>query len=113
MQNGNLKEDGQGGLVGVINTLQHDLKIQLKPYAGKTPDSPAFEVFAMSKSGSLVKVGAAWEKTIQATGEIFYSLTVDDVSFSEPLNVTAFKNKDAYGVFDIVWRRPRLEKVAA
>jgi uncharacterized protein (DUF736 family) len=107
-----LKEDGQGGLIGMINTLEHNLKIHLKPCAARTTESPAFEIFAVGKGAVDVKVGAAWEKKTNKTGEIFYSLTIDDVSFSEPLNVTAFK-AEAYGVYDIVWKRPRLEKIAA
>ncbi|MBS4050308.1 MAG: DUF736 family protein [Methylomonas sp.] len=107
-----LKEDGQGGLTGMIVTLEHNLKINLKQCVARTPDSPAFEIFAVGKGAIEIKVGAAWEKKTKA-GEVFYSLTIDDVSFNETLNVTAFKG-EGFGVYDIVWQRPRQQnKLAA
>jgi uncharacterized protein (DUF736 family) len=107
-----LKEDGQGGLTGMIVTLEHNLKIHLNPCVARSPESPMFEIFAIGKGAVEVKVGAAWEKKTTKTGEIFYSLTIDDVSFSEPLNVTAFKAKEGFGVYEIVWQRPRQQKAA-
>lgn len=111
MSNGQLKEDGQGGLIGTIETLETSINVHLRPHQGRTPEAPVFEVFAKAKNGNHVRVGAAWEKTTKESGEVFYTMTLDDPSFSVPLNVTAFKGS-AYGTYDVVWRRPRQQQAA-
>lgn len=113
MSNGILKEDGEGGLVGFIETMEHSVNVHIKPNQNaKTADAPFFEVFTKARSGNLIKIGAAWEQATKATGEVFYSIMLDDPSFSTTLNVTAFKGKAPY-TYDVVWRRPRQQDKAA
>lgn len=111
MSNGQLKDNGEGGFIGNIETMDVSIQVVLKPYTARTPDGPVFEIFAKAKSGNLVRIGAAWEKAAKESGEVFYSLTLDDPSFPCPLNVTAFKGA-SYGVFDVVWKRPRQQQAA-
>ncbi len=87
-----------GKLVGRFKTLKIDLPLEMIP-TGKNGDQPAYEVY----SGG-VRIGAAWEKSTRDAGQIFYSLSIDDPSFDNPINLSAFQSQSGW---DIVWRRPR------
>ena len=107
---GNLKPVRNGAneeLHGEIKTLQFSVKVRLVPELIKTNDqSPDYKIFAFGSTGELTEIGAAWQKTKQTPGEPdfeFLSITIDDMSFPNALNVAAFKNKQ--GGWDITWRR--------
>lgn len=95
-------------LVGTVSTLQLTLSITLYP-TGEPADSrrPSYEIRAKNAEGREVPVGAAWLKTIttpEKFGEEFLSITIDDPSLPQPLNVAAFK--DAEGdTWTITFRR--------
>ena len=107
---GNLKSVMNGGkeeLHGEITTLQMQLKIKLIPNTAKTNDNaPDYIVAAAGYSGADIPIGGAWKKTKSQIGDIefeFLSITIDDPSLPNSLNVAAFKNND--GGWDITWRR--------
>jgi uncharacterized protein (DUF736 family) len=63
---------------------------------------------ARNPVGNPVRIGAAWEKTIkrgERVGEEFLSLTLDDPSLPNSLNVAAFKSNTDDDVWEITFRR--------
>lgn len=108
---GSLKTANNDELHGEITTLHNHLNVRLIP-TGK-PDfgeSPSFKIHAFGSMGQETEVGAAWlKRKVKKDGSDFefLSLTIDDPSFPEKLNVAAFKNQS--GGWDITWRR-RQEK---
>lgn len=107
---GALKSANNGGLdewQGEITTLHNHLSIRLAP-TGNLPSgmAPAYKIFAFGSMGQETEVGAAWKKSKRKTDGTdfeFLSITIDDPSFPEKLNVVAFKNNQ--GSWDITWRR--------
>lgn len=102
-----LMRDGSGKMVGRFKTLTVNLQLELVP-TGKSGNNPSHRVVAND-----VEIGAAWEKPLQS-GELFYSLTMDDPSFPQPLNVAAFPSSEPgeAGVYNIRWNRPRQQDAA-
>lgn len=94
-------------LHGEVKTLQMQLKIKLLPNHLKNSDNaPDFNVCTPAHSGDDVQIGAAWKKTKQQIGDVmleFLSITIDDPSLPNALNVAAFKKDD--GSYEITWRR--------
>jgi len=90
-------------LHGEIKTLQMNLKIKLVPDHLKSSDSaPDYIICAQGD----IQIGAAWKRQKRQIGDVdmeFLSITIDDPSLPNALNVAAFKNKD--GEWDITWRR--------
>ena len=90
-------------LHGEIKTLQMQLKVRFIPDRYKSSDNaPDYIICAQGD----VQIGAAWKKQKQQIGDIdleFLSITIDDPSLPNALNVAAFKNKE--GGWDITWRR--------
>lgn len=94
-------------LHGEVKTLQMQLKIKLIPNHLKNSDNaPDFNICTPAYSGDDVQIGAAWKKTKQQIGDVmleFLSITIDDPSLPNALNVAAFKKDD--GSYEITWRR--------
>ena len=93
-----LFSDSGETLAGTVSTLQLTLAITLYP-TGEPADSrrPSYEIRAKNSEGREVTVGAAWLKTMttpERFGEEFLSLTIDDPSLKQSLNVAAFKEPD-------------------
>ena len=68
----------------------------------------------MTDDGEIVPVGSVWKRDIKRgdrEGESMLSLSLDDPSFSEPLNLAAFKAEEA-DTLDVVWNRPRQKDAA-
>lgn len=91
--------DGQGyHLIGYIRTLEINLQVKLYPITDAASEkSPAYRIYAIGRDGAEVEVGAAWKKTMsnpEKFGEEFLSLTIDDPSLPQSLNVAAFKEPD-------------------
>ena len=99
------------GFRGKLRTLALKLKVELQPNDDRRgQDSPDFIVYAEA-DGDLIRIGAAWQKTVQArgpnSGRKFLSITCDDPSFPAPVNVAAFE-PDAPGLpWVVTWNRPR------
>lgn len=107
---GNLKAVMNGSkeeLHGEVTTLQMQLKIKLIPNTGKmNENAPDYIIAAAGYSGADIPIGGAWKKTKSKIGDVefeFLSITIDDPSLPNPLNVAAFKNNE--GGWDITWRR--------
>ena len=107
---GELKEvtfDLEPGFEGWVRTLELDLTIQLRMNAEKRSDqSPDLLVLTRNKSGQLVPIGNAWKKFLRdptKSGNEFLSITIDDPSFGDSINVAAFYREDK--TWDVMWRR--------
>lgn len=100
--------------VGQILTLDLDLSIRLVANEpGGSDQAPSHLILSKNNVGREIQIGSAWTKTIQSAqryGEQFLSLTLDDPSFGQPLNVAAFK-VDGRDFWDVTWRR-RQDRVA-
>ena len=88
--------EGQGQfLIGSIRTLELDLQVKLYPITDPVSEkSPAYRIYATRRDGTEAEVGGAWKKTMTSPdkfGEEFLSLTIDDPSLKQSLNVAAFK----------------------
>ena len=94
-------------LHGHMTTLHNHLDLRLIPEPGKTSDQfPDYKIYAVGSMGQETVIGAAWKKTKHKLGDEifeFLSITIDDPSFPDKLNLAAFQNKE--GGWDITWRR--------
>ncbi len=93
-------------LYGEIKTLEFQHHINLVPVTSKTKDTaPDYKIFAQSD----IEIGSAWRKTKQKSGEAlleFLTITIDDPSMPNALNVAAFKLEN--GTYEVTWRRRQL-----
>lgn len=94
-------------LVGELRTLQISLKMRFVPNVGKKSDkSPDYRIFAGNWDDRAVQVGTAWKKKKDrqdgSTFE-FLTITIDDPSLPQTLNVAAFKNDN--GEWEVTFRR--------
>lgn len=100
--NGNYEE-----LNGEIKTLAFQIRIKLVPDNMRTNmKAPDYIIFANQGGNDDIEIGAAWKKSKQKTDvdvSEFLSLSIDDMSLPETLNVHAYKNDR--GGYDISWRR--------
>ena len=96
-------------LQGEIKTLNLHLKIRLVRDNMRTNEqAPDYTILADTPSGEDVEIGAAWSKSKQQSdGSMldFLSITIDDLSLPQSINVAAFKQND--GSYEISWRRRR------
>lgn len=102
-----LTQNSDGSLTGRYKSLTINIPLELVP-TGNNGNNPSHRIY----SGG-VEIGAAWEKNTR-DGLVFYSMTMDDPSFPQQLNIAAFPSKEAgaAGVFDIRWNRPRQQEAA-
>lgn len=101
---------------GHIRTLEHQFSLRLLPEPNHDGNAnrPSHRVFAVLSDCQNIPFGAAWLRVSKAAsheGEKFFSLTLDDPSFSKPLNLAAFPSGKA-DEFEITFRR-RPEQAAA
>ena len=95
-----------GRLMGAIATRTIDLpRIGLRPVESQNDKAPVFEVVALNVGRRWVQIGALWEASSNATGEMFLQGSLDDPSLSEPLPIALF-GSDADG-YRVAWRRPQ------
>jgi len=96
----------EGRLMGAIATRTIDLpRIGLRPVESQNDRAPVFEVVALNVGRRWVQIGALWEATSNATGEVFLQGSLDDPSLPEPLPIACF-GTDAEG-YRVAWRRPQ------
>lgn len=100
---------------GSLRTLEHQFSLRLLPQPNPDGNAnrPSHRVFAILPDGTNIPFGAAWLRVSKAAsheGEEFFSLTLDDPSFSKPLNLAAFSSGKA-DEFEITFRR-RSERAA-
>ncbi|WP_411820227.1 DUF736 domain-containing protein [Hyphococcus formosus] len=91
-------------LTGYIQTLEINLQIRLYPIKEQaSANSPSHRIFAIGKDNAEIEIGAAWTKTMSNPdrfGEEFLSISIDDPSLPQALNVAAFKeeNSETYAI---------------
>jgi uncharacterized protein (DUF736 family) len=94
-----------GQLLGSVATASIDLpRLGLRPLESDNDKAPAFEIMVLNVAKRWVQIGALWEATSNASGEVFYQGKLDDPSLSEPLQVMLFGNNEEG--FRVVWNRP-------
>lgn len=98
-------------LEGIIRTLTLSAPIRLVP-TGVAPDTrdPTHTVYMRTMDGGAAEVGAAWGKTIKRganIGGVLLSITIDDPSLPQPLDLSGFPASGVSGGYDLVWRRKR------
>ncbi len=101
----NLTADGT--YAGEISTLTIQRKIRLVPAEGASDKAPDLRVFA--GSGEL---GAAWQKTSRG-GDTYFTVRLDDPSFTAPLWASLVESKQEAGVHNLLWDRPAKAAAAA
>lgn len=95
-------------IVGSIRTLAHSAQLHLVPTGRTQEGAPAYLVNAITAQGEIVEIGAAWKK--QHNGREYFSMSLDDPSWSAPLSCAAFPGEKP-GEWDVIWNRP--ERAAA
>lgn len=100
-----VQRDGAQALHGHICTLTLDCTLLLQPTGEPSGSNrPAFRVHAEKAADHIVEIGAAWQKRRKdGSGEPFLTITLDDPSFDNAINVAAFPNEN--GGYQISWRR--------
>ena len=94
----------RGQLMGSVATVSIDLpRLGLNPIESQNDRAPRFEIMAYNGK-RWVQIGALWEATSHASGELFYQGRLDDPSMVEALPIMLFRDEtDGYNV---VWNRP-------
>jgi uncharacterized protein (DUF736 family) len=62
-------------------------------------DAPAYRIFGSDRA----ELGAAWEKTAEATGRKYLSVRLDDPTFAGPLYASLLEQED--GTHNLIWNR--------
>lgn len=100
---------------GRISTLQLDLLIIVERTKNPRGErAPTHHVMTRTADGRAVEIGAAWMKEAKDArfkGTKFLSITIDDPSFPDKLNVHAYPQQGDH--WDIVFKRRRAEPAAA
>ena len=95
-----------GRLVGSIATRTIDLpRIGLRPVESQNEKAPVYEVVALNVGRRWVQIGAVWEASANATGELFLQGSLDDPSLPEPLPIALFGTMEEG--YRVAWRRPQ------
>jgi uncharacterized protein (DUF736 family) len=95
-----------GRLVGSIATRTIDLpRIGLRPVESSNAKAPIYEVVALNVGRRWVQIGAVWEASANATGELFLQGSLDDPSLPEPLPIALFGTLEEG--YRVAWRRPQ------
>lgn len=108
---GRLKSAKPGSLAtmaGYVQTLDSRLALRLTGDESRCDSkSPSHRIYARTRTGTEVEVGAAWMKTAKAgprAGERFLTLSIDYPGLASALNVAAFSDQ-ASGEWIVLWRR--------
>jgi len=89
-----------GKITGKIRTLTLDAALTFLPNENQTnADAPAYRIFGSNK----VELGAAWEKTAEATGRQYLSVRLADPTFAGPLYASLLEQED--GTHHLIWNR--------
>lgn len=94
---------------GRVATLQFGAEIALVP-TGEADEKMPSHMVVTKANGAVIELGAAFAKRVQNgenAGKTFYSMTLDDPSFTAPLYLSAFPATGGDDGLDVVWRRPR------
>jgi uncharacterized protein (DUF736 family) len=73
------REDGS--FVGTVTTVFFTVpKVVIEPIAKTAPNQPDARLY----SGDDVEFGAAWLRAARATGNPYYDILIDDITFAAP-----------------------------
>lgn len=103
---GEVRFEGRITLEGRLDDV-----VQLKVHPRSQPDNeraPSFEIFLV-KGGRAIACGSAWSKHHETVGD-FVSMTLDNVRWPNPLNLTAFPPEKSGDDWSVVWSRPRAKR---
>ena len=110
--------NGQGNFTSM--TMRVDFLFEKNPDHKPTDEnSPSHFVYLKGAHGA-VEAGGAWTKTVSEgknRGAKFFSFTIDDPDFAQPLNLYAFQevkpeDKNAPVEYEVKWRRNRAREAA-
>src|SRR6187549_1090924 len=100
---GSFKRSEDGTISGEIRTLKFKTQARFVPVEDKASEnSPDFRIFAPHR----VELGAAWRKVSDA-GLTYYSVTLDDPSFTAPVYAALIPTEADPDRFNLAWSRPR------
>ena len=103
---GSFRRNDDGTISGQIRTLRVNTAARFIPVEEKTSDaSPDFRVFAPQR----VELGAAWRKKSEA-GTLYYSVTIDDPSFTAPVYAALIPTEADADRFNLAWSRPKTQE---
>jgi uncharacterized protein (DUF736 family) len=89
-----------GKITGKIRTLTLNAALTFLPNENPTSaDAPAYRIFGSNRA----ELGAAWEKTAEATGRKYLSVRLDDPTFAAPLYASLLEQED--GTHNLIWNR--------
>jgi uncharacterized protein (DUF736 family) len=89
-----------GKLSGSLKTLTLSSTLQFVPETNRSKDSaPDFRIFLGS-----IEVGAGWKKTARDSGRDYWSVKLDDPTFTAPLYASLIEVEDGK-TFNLLWSR--------
>ena len=87
------------GFAGAVRTLSLNIEAKFISTEKESDKAPDYRILAGS-----VELGAAWKKPAQKDGgKIFYSVKLDDPSFSSPIYANLIEGED--GVHSLILSR--------
>ncbi|MEW6394963.1 MAG: DUF736 domain-containing protein [Pseudomonadota bacterium] len=86
------------GFAGAVKTLSLNVKAKFIPTEKESDKAPDYRILA-----GAVEFGAAWKKSAQNGGKIFFSVKLDDPSFASPIYANLVEGED--GVHSLIWSR--------
>jgi uncharacterized protein (DUF736 family) len=100
---GTLKTNTETGeLTGNLTTLTFVKQLRLVPINRKDQNTPVYRVIVND-----AELGAVWEKTARATGQVYHSMMLDSPELPTPLHLAMFPTKDRPGFYDLTWNRQK------
>jgi uncharacterized protein (DUF736 family) len=97
---GTFTRSTDGKFSGTLKTLTLNAKLQFAAETGKTRDNaPDFRIFL-----GTIEVGAAWQKTAKESGRVYWSVKLDDPTFTMPLYASLVESEDGK-IFNLLWSR--------
>jgi len=96
-QIGTFTRNEDGSFVGVIKTLNLNIKARLVVAEKESDKSPDIRALA-----GTIEIGAGWKKTAKETGREYHSVKLDDPSFPAPIYASLVENEGGYV---LIWSR--------
>jgi uncharacterized protein (DUF736 family) len=98
---GTFTRTADGKFSGSLKTLTLSTKLQFAAETNKSKDSaPDYRIFL----GTNIEVGAAWKKTAKESGRVYWSVKLDDPTFTAPLYASLVETEDG-NTFNLLWSR--------
>ena len=89
----------EDGFTGVIRTLRLNARVRFVPAEKPSDKAPDLRGYVGN-----VEIAAAWKRTAKDTGQVYYSVKLDDPSF--PAAVYASLVEIEGGGYGLIWTRP-------